>query len=81
MFWSAKRLSENNNRIVVGYNPGGDDIFDGVIIYDKADKDTSVAVLAEGSDEADGKWCAAHVRGKINDGRLRDDLPIAIALG
>ncbi|MDR0852911.1 MAG: hypothetical protein LBN34_00890 [Clostridiales Family XIII bacterium] len=80
MLWMIKKISENDDEIIVGYNPGSDKRFDGRIVYNRKEQETHLESLAEGSNEFDGKKCAGHTRTKILKGLLKDE-PVMIALG
>jgi len=80
MVWMIKKLRETDDKIIVGYNEGSDEVFDGIISYDKVTRENEIILLSAGDCEAGAKWCGQHARSKITDGLLGDE-PLMIAIG
>ena len=61
MVWHIIKRSENANCIDIGYSSGKNKECDGLIRFDKSNRELTVVRLSKSSDKSDTDWLLPHI--------------------
>ncbi len=80
MVWHIIKRLENEKGIDIGYSSGTSDLCDGIIRFDKENRELLIIKMSESSDKFDTNWLLPHIFTALRRNEVTDSIS-TIAIG